>query len=55
MMYCEILGSDVLGRTELQYADRKCPTYSLGLVFRILGYRSRGPDSVPGTTRFSEK
>jgi hypothetical protein len=22
-----------------------------GLVFRVLGYRSGGPDSIPGTTR----
>jgi hypothetical protein len=27
-------------------ADRLC-----GLVVRVLGYRSRGPGSVPGTTR----
>jgi hypothetical protein len=26
-----------------------------GLVVRVPGYRSRGPDSIPGTTRFSEK
>jgi hypothetical protein len=31
-------------------ADRLC-----GLVVRVLGYRSRGPGSIPGTTRFSEK
>jgi hypothetical protein len=30
--------------------DRLC-----GLVVRVLGYRSRGPSSIPGTTRFSEK
>jgi hypothetical protein len=29
--------------------DRLC-----GLVVRVLGYRSRGPSSIPGTTRFSE-
>jgi hypothetical protein len=28
------------------YLDRLC-----GLVVRILGYRSGGPDSIPGTTR----
>jgi hypothetical protein len=28
--------------------DRLC-----GLVVRVLGYRSRGPGSIPGTTRFS--
>jgi hypothetical protein len=38
------------------------PTYSslvfdrlCGLVVRVPGYRSRGPGSIPGTTRFSEK
>jgi hypothetical protein len=30
--------------------DRLC-----GLVVRILGYRSGGPGSIPGTIRFSEK
>jgi hypothetical protein len=30
--------------------DRLC-----GLVVRVLNYRSRGPGSIPGTTRFSEK
>jgi hypothetical protein len=28
------------------YRDRLC-----GLVVRVLGYRSRGPGSIPGTTR----
>jgi hypothetical protein len=28
--------------------DRLC-----GLVARVLGYRSGGPGSIPGTTRFS--
>jgi hypothetical protein len=31
-------------------SDRLC-----GLVVRVLGYRSRGPGSIPGTTRFSEQ
>jgi hypothetical protein len=31
-------------------ADRLC-----GLVVRVLGYRSGGPGSIPGTTRFSGK
>jgi hypothetical protein len=31
-------------------SDRLC-----GLVVRVLGYRSGGPGSIPGTTRFSEK
>jgi hypothetical protein len=26
-----------------------------GLVGRVPGYRSRGPDSIPGATRFSQK
>jgi hypothetical protein len=26
-----------------------------GLLVRVLGYRSGGPGSIPGTTRFSEK
>jgi hypothetical protein len=30
-----------------EYCDRLC-----GLVVRVLGYRSRGPDSIPDTTRF---
>jgi hypothetical protein len=30
--------------------DRLC-----GLVVRVLGYRSGGPGSIPGTTSFSEK
>jgi hypothetical protein len=25
------------------------------LMVRVCGYRSRGPGSIPGTTRFSEK
>jgi hypothetical protein len=34
----------------LSLMDRFC-----GLVVRVLGYRSGGPGSIPGTTRFSEK
>jgi hypothetical protein len=34
----------------LLITDRLC-----GLVVRVLGYRSGGPGSIPGTTRFSEK
>jgi hypothetical protein len=30
--------------------DRLC-----GLVVRVLGYRSRGPGSIPGTTRKKKK
>jgi hypothetical protein len=32
------------------HIDRLCD-----LVVRVLGYRSGGPVSIPGTTRFSEK
>jgi hypothetical protein len=31
-------------------SDRLC-----GLVVRVAGYRSRGPSSIPGATRYSEK
>jgi hypothetical protein len=31
------------------------PLWSSGLVVRVFGYRSGGPGSIPGTTRFSEK
>jgi hypothetical protein len=30
--------------------DRLC-----GIMVRVLGYRSRGPGSIPVATRFSEK
>jgi hypothetical protein len=30
-------------------------TYSFILVIRVPGYRFRGPGSIPGATRFSEK
>jgi hypothetical protein len=34
----------------MKEVDRLC-----GLVVRVPGYRSRGPGSIPGATRFSEK
>jgi hypothetical protein len=37
-------------RTDGTVVDRLC-----GLVVRVLGYRSGGPGSIPGTTRFSGK
>jgi hypothetical protein len=37
-------------RNERVPVDRLC-----GLVVRVPGYRSRGPGSIPGPTRFSEK
>jgi hypothetical protein len=36
----------------------KCGIFSdllYGLVVRVPGYRSRGPGSIPGATRLSEK
>jgi hypothetical protein len=33
-----------------KFSDRLC-----GLVIGVTGYRSRGPGSIPGDTRFSEK
>jgi hypothetical protein len=39
---------DLIGLLQIQFkgADRLC-----GLVVRVLGYRSGGPGSIPGTTR----
>jgi hypothetical protein len=34
---------------------QKLLKYVCGLVVRVPGYRSRGPGSIPGATRFSEK
>jgi hypothetical protein len=36
--------------TSFDDLDRLC-----GLVVRVLGSRSGGPGSIPGTTRFSEE
>jgi hypothetical protein len=57
-----------IGRTEnINYLKKGCNLESsikwrdrfrgclCGLVVRVLGYRSRGPGSIPGATRFSEK
>jgi hypothetical protein len=41
-------------RTEAQIIRVSSPHLS-GLVVRVLGYRSRGPGSIPGATTFSEK
>jgi hypothetical protein len=40
----------------LNILDQKCCvlTASVSMV-RVPGYRSRGPDSIPGATIFSEK
>jgi hypothetical protein len=36
--------------TSIDMSDRLC-----GLAVRVTGNRSRGPDSIPGAIRFSEK
>jgi hypothetical protein len=48
--WCHIV-LNVHAPTEIDVVkDRLC-----GLVVRVSGYRSRGPGSIPGATRFSEK
>jgi hypothetical protein len=42
-------GVEVTNATPL-FPDRLC-----GIVVRVLSYRSGGPGSISGTTRFSEK
>jgi hypothetical protein len=42
-------------RTEFIYVMQKKVDRLCGLVVRVRGYRSRGPGSIPGATRFSEK
>jgi hypothetical protein len=42
-------------RTELIYVMEKKVYRLSGLVVRVPGYRSKGPGSLPGATRFSEK
>jgi hypothetical protein len=42
--------SDLKIIPSIYFPDRLC-----GLVVRVLGYRSGGPGSIPGTTRFSGK
>jgi hypothetical protein len=47
--------------TSVERRYRTCVFFSLvswglcGLLVRVPGYKSRGPGSIPGTTRFSEK
>jgi hypothetical protein len=52
--YCKI----VLGRSLLLSLETKLLVQSVyrlcGLVVRVPGYRTRGPGSIPGATRFSE-
>jgi hypothetical protein len=46
----QVLGEFLLYNSQINYyeyfTDRLC-----GPVVRVLGYRSGGPDSIPGTTR----
>jgi hypothetical protein len=42
------IGVTFIFRYGKDHKDRLC-----GLVVRVLGYRSGGPGSIPGTTRFS--
>jgi hypothetical protein len=45
-MYSGFLKNGIDIRTVILFPDRLC-----GLVVRVLGYRSGGPGSIPGTTR----
>jgi hypothetical protein len=42
-------------QTEFIYVMQKKVDRLCGLVVRVPGYRSRGPVSIPGANRFSEK
>jgi hypothetical protein len=44
------MGQRLLFCVTCNLSDRLC-----GLVVRVLGYRPRGPGSIPCATRFSEK
>jgi hypothetical protein len=46
---CGIKGPSI----NIHYCDILDPL--CGLVVRVPGYRSRGPGTIPGTTRFPEK
>jgi hypothetical protein len=39
----------------LEFTQPLTETSTSGLVIKVPGYRSRGPDSIPSATRFSEK
>jgi hypothetical protein len=43
-----------LSRNKIEFENRE-RNRLCGLVGRVSGYRSRGPGSIPGPTRFSEK
>jgi hypothetical protein len=40
------MSNPILFRTVIKFNDRFC-----GIVVRVLGYRSGGPGSIPGTTK----
>jgi hypothetical protein len=43
---CSLVGKSQLFGGKYRFCERLC-----GLVARVLGYRSGGPGSIPGTTR----
>jgi hypothetical protein len=49
-IFGELLGLELGPLSLMSTIDRLC-----GLMVRVPGYRSRGPCSIPGATRFSEK
>jgi hypothetical protein len=44
-----------VGTSHMNDGRRALCSVLCGLVVRVSGYRSRGPSSIPGATRFSEK
>jgi hypothetical protein len=46
----EVVSATVIWYEETIFLYKRC-----GIVVRVLDYRSRGPGSIPGTIRFSEK
>jgi hypothetical protein len=52
----KMMEKKVLTRLQKTPFSKLCNTDRLcGLVVRVPGYRSRGPVSIPGVTRFSQK
>jgi hypothetical protein len=45
------LSPDVLRTVNVFWDVSMCPDRLCGLVFRVLGYGSGGPGSIPGTTK----
>jgi hypothetical protein len=48
------LGAVYASETEVDEYSASCCRRLRGLVVRVPGYRSRGPRSIPGATRFSK-